>query len=120
MMSRSMLICFICISHFFTTHLFAQDIKSNSSGNIFFPQKRNVDTTIAIVGYPDFAFKNKLFLIDSPLFSAQTEPHIESGVHYTTFFCKMETTLRSHLNIWVKVRAGNDDLYRQITAERYE
>jgi hypothetical protein len=45
-------------------------------------------------------------------------PVIESSVHYTAFFCKMETRLRERFNIWVKIRAGGDDEYRKMTEEK--
>ncbi len=47
-----------------------------------------------------------------------TMPHIIgkplpvlANFHYTAFFCKMELKALNHLGIWVKVHAGDYDIY---------
>jgi hypothetical protein len=42
----------------------------------------------------------------------------DNGVHYTTFFCKMELTMYEHCNMWIKVHAGDYDVYTKDAADR--
>jgi hypothetical protein len=37
-------------------------------------------------------------------------------IKHEAFFCKMEDKVYSKLNIWVTLRAGNDDIYRKLIA----
>ena len=39
-----------------------------------------------------------------------------SPLKHEAFFCKMEDKVYSKLNIWITLRAGNDDLYRKLIA----
>ena len=43
---------------------------------------------------------------------------INKGIHYTALFCRMENKMHKQLNIWVKLRAGNDDDYRKLCGQR--
>jgi hypothetical protein len=47
--------------------------------------------------------RNNIHLVISPL-------------KHEAFFCKMEDKVYSKLNIWVTLRAGNDDIYRKLIA----
>lgn len=37
-------------------------------------------------------------------------------LRHEAFFCKMEDKVYSRLNIWIKLRAGNDEQYRKMIA----
>ena len=39
-----------------------------------------------------------------------------SPLKHEAFFCKMEDKVYSKLNVWITLRAGNDDLYRKLIA----
>lgn len=39
---------------------------------------------------------------------------------HVAFFCKMEDKLYSKLNVWIKFRAGSDDIYRSMIAPAYK
>jgi len=43
---------------------------------------------------------------------------VNKGIHYTALFCRMENKVHKQLNIWVKLRAGNDDDYRKLCGQR--
>ncbi len=43
---------------------------------------------------------------------------INKGIHYTALFCRMENKVHKQLNMWVKLRAGNDDDYRKLCGQR--
>ncbi len=43
---------------------------------------------------------------------------VNKGIHYTALFCRMENKLHKQLNVWVKLRAGNDDDYRKLCGQR--
>ena len=38
------------------------------------------------------------------------------SLKHTAFFCVMEDKVYSKLNIWIKLRAGSDEIYRKIIA----
>lgn len=38
------------------------------------------------------------------------------SIKHTAFFCLMEDKVYSKLNIWVKLRAGSDEIYRKMIA----
>ena len=60
--------------------------------------------------------KRNLFLCynDVPSCNNTITP-INNAVKYEAFFCKLETRLHQHFNIWIKMRAGGDDMYRKMT-----
>ena len=37
-----------------------------------------------------------------------------SLLKHEAFFCKMEDRVHNKLNIWITLRAGNDDIYRKL------
>ncbi len=41
---------------------------------------------------------------------------IISPIKHEAFFCKMEDKVYSKLNVWITLRAGNDDIYRKLIA----
>ncbi len=45
----------------------------------------------------------------------KTLPTISSGsIKDLPFFCAMECKVRQHTNIWIKLRAGDDESYRKM------
>jgi hypothetical protein len=69
--------------------------------------------------------QNKLFFNTSfytnpfPLFlsSVKEKSNIQmviSPIRHEAFFCKMEDKIYGKLNIWITIRAGNDDIYRKL------
>lgn len=62
-----------------------------------------------------YANKPSLFLNNPG--NEKNEIHmIVSPIKHTAFFCKMEDRVYSKLNIWITLRAGNDDIYRKLIA----
>lgn len=43
---------------------------------------------------------------------------VNKGIHYSALFCRMENKVHKQLNMWVKLRAGNDDDYRKLCGQR--
>lgn len=49
------------------------------------------------------------------LFIQPDQPRLNiRPIKHEAFFCKMEDKLHERLNIWVKFRAGNDEIYRKM------
>jgi len=57
---------------------------------------------------------SNLFLTPPSQYSINLK--IKPFIH-EAFFCKMEDKLHARLNVWVKLRAGNDEMYRMMIAE---
>jgi hypothetical protein len=38
------------------------------------------------------------------------------SIKHTAFFCVMEDRVYSKLNVWIKLRAGSDEIYRKMIA----
>ena len=38
------------------------------------------------------------------------------SIKHTAFFCVMEDKVYSKLNVWIKLRAGSDEIYRKMIA----
>ncbi len=79
----------------------------------------------AIVNYKNgiitSSVKKNLFLYyNDVLMYRNTVTPINNAVKYEAFFCKLETRLHQHFNIWIKMRAGGDDMYRKMTEEGLE
>jgi len=73
-----------------------------TSRNDFFPGKSHLQLL------NQHSFRHP---IDEPLI-------IESSIHSIAFFCRMEDKLHERLNIWIKIRTGDDDSYRKMIAIR--
>lgn len=89
----------------------------------------NAQINIPLTNSPVFKV-NKLLLFPNAFFMdnvtkpiAQTAGNaismqpkrIESAsVNELPFFCAMECRIRKHTNIWIKLRAGNDDSYMKM------
>jgi hypothetical protein len=54
---------------------------------------------------------------DFPL-QQQAPKRFDNEVHYTAFFCKMELNMHERCNIWIKVHAGDYDVYSKEGTER--
>jgi hypothetical protein len=39
-----------------------------------------------------------------------------SPLTHVAFFCKMEDKVYNRLNVWIKLRAGSDEIYRKMIA----
>ena len=48
-------------------------------------------------------------------FSLKLQP-----ITHRAFFCRMEDKVYARLNVWVKLRAGNDEIYRNMTGGPFE
>ena len=65
---------------------------------------------------------NKPFTIDQPAFllsSVKEKNDIQmmlSPLTHVAFFCKMEDRVYNKLNVWIKLRAGSDEIYRKMIA----
>lgn len=46
-----------------------------------------------------------------------TTPFISDRIKYTAFFCRFENKVDKKLNLRLKLRAGNDDMYRKINTQ---
>jgi|GEM_PF-2127042 len=78
-----------------------------------------------ILSKPTFltAFSNKFSQINSSksLFPVAGKENnaismVLPSLKHTAFFCVMEDKVYSKLNIWIKLRAGSDEIYRKIIA----
>ena len=101
-------------------HSFAQETKFDFNFKHFITQKPFV---LNFDSKPVSLFASSLNnnLFSMPAFDithGSYTPVIESAVHYTAFFCKMENRFRDKFNVWIKIRAGNDDEYRKLIEER--
>lgn len=56
------------------------------------------------------------FLFNNPV-KENKDIHLKiSPLRHEAFFCRMEDKVHNKLNIWIKLRAGNDELYRKLIA----
>lgn len=57
-----------------------------------------------------------LSIVQMPANNLSMQPkRIEaSAINDLPFFCAMECRIRKHTNIWIKLRAGNDDSYMKM------
>jgi len=63
------------------------------------------------------SFNNKPFLsLYNPVKEKNDIHLVVSPIKHEAFFCKMEDRVYSKLNIWITLRAGNDDIYRKLIA----
>jgi len=68
------------------------------------------------------SFSNKLSLVNSPAFLLSSEKERNNismflpSIKHTAFFCLMEDKVYSKLNVWIKLRAGSDEIYRKMIA----
>ena len=63
------------------------------------------------------SFDNKPFLDFSNTVKEKNDINIIiTPIKHEAFFCKMEDKVYSKLNIWITLRAGNDDIYRKLIA----
>jgi hypothetical protein len=67
------------------------------------------------------SFSNKLSHTNtsSYLFSTEKGSNISMilpSIKHTAFFCVMEDKVYSKLNVWIKLRAGSDEIYRKMIA----
>ncbi len=60
-------------------------------------------------------------LLPNSFLSLKNSVKEKNGIHivitpikHEAFFCKMEDMVYSKLNIWITLRAGNDDIYRKL------
>jgi hypothetical protein len=82
---------------------------------------KNVQSRIdfVTVALPLVPLKTGLFYNKSDSFNQGSFiPFMKTPVHYTAFFCKLENRVYNHFNVWLKFRAGNDELYRKMTDTR--
>jgi hypothetical protein len=68
-----------------------------------------------------YSFNNKLSQANSSSFllSSEKENNISMflpSIKHTAFFCVMEDKVYSKLNVWIKLRAGSDEIYRKMIA----
>lgn len=111
------LVCALTLFNFFT---YAQERKLNfplQDFKIRKPVTLNFDSKQVSLFAP-FINRNLFSPLVFDITRGGCIPVIESSVHYTAFFCKMETRLRERFNVWVKIRAGGDDEYRKMTQEK--
>lgn len=57
---------------------------------------------------------NYLFAANIPI---TTLPIINDQIKYTAFFCRFENKVDKKLNLRLKLRAGNDAMYRKINTQ---
>ena len=68
------------------------------------------------------SFNHRFSSINSSLFLFSTEKEnnnismVLPSLKHTAFFCVMEDKVFSKLNVWVKLRAGSDEIYRKMIA----
>ena len=68
------------------------------------------------------AINTKLFTANQPAFflssvNEQRDIHMMlSPLTHVAFFCKMEDKVYTKLNVWIKLRAGSDEIYRKMIA----
>jgi hypothetical protein len=96
---------------------FAQEIKLDYSPSLFAKQK-NILINNSTITNPLFPFSLKpgfIFRTAPPHTFGNCVPAITNGIHYTAFFCKLENKLHARFNIWIKLRAGDDESYRKMT-----
>jgi len=108
MQRKFLLMLLISFSH---QHLFAQQ-EGWTRNNLF-----KSSTFIKFIAIrPVFQFGGVKVSSFEPL-SLQTFNRLplNSFSQSQPFFCSMENSLHRHLNIWIKIRAGDDDGYRKLT-----
>lgn len=54
---------------------------------------------------------NEFIMYRTPILQKKLPQIYSSSVNDLPFFCAMECKVRQHTNIWIKLRAGNDDSY---------
>lgn len=68
------------------------------------------------------SFNNKLSQANSSAFLVSPKKEDNSismflpSIKHTAFFCVMEDKVYSKLNVWIKLRAGSDEIYRKMIA----
>jgi len=87
---------------FLTLNSFAQEKSTVFSPHFFFEKNKNFDERISPGSY---SLSNDY----NSSGSGNNVLSIESSVHYSAFFCRMENTLRKQFGIWVRVRAGEGE-----------
>ena len=68
------------------------------------------------------SFSNKFSQVNSSVFLSSYEKESNNismflpSIKHTAFFCIMEDRVYSKLNVWIKLRAGSDEIYRAMIA----
>jgi hypothetical protein len=68
------------------------------------------------------SFSNKFFSANSSAFLVSPEKKNNTisvflpSIKHTAFFCVMEDKVYGKLNVWIKLRAGSDEIYRKMIA----
>jgi hypothetical protein len=68
------------------------------------------------------SFSNTLFITNLSPFLASHEKENSNisiflpSIKHTAFFCVMEDKVYGKLNVWIKLRAGSDEIYRKMIA----
>ncbi len=76
------------------------------------------------VNYTSMATQQKSYYFNNTDFHLKKSEQINGlnsvnkGIHYTALFCRMENKVHKQLNVWVKLRAGNDEDYRKLCGQR--
>ncbi len=98
---------FFLISVFIISPAFAQALKLNCTQMINTEKNLNKSNSL----------DNAYLFTQQNLLSCNSLSSVDKGVHYTALFCRLENTLHKQLNVWVKLRAGNDDEYRKFCGQ---
>jgi hypothetical protein len=70
--------------------------------------------------YTDYSYTSNNFISKGICFSQQQviKP-FDHNVEYPAFFCKMELNMREHCNVWIKLHAGDYDIYNRSTRSSF-
>ncbi len=53
-------------------------------------------------------------MFNHPTLQEQLKPISPASINDLPFFCAMECKVRKHTNIWIKLRAGDDESYMKL------
>ena len=55
-----------------------------------------------------------MMMSNHPTLQEQPKPISSASINDLPFFCAMECKVRKHTNIWIKLRAGDDESYMKL------
>lgn len=85
--------------------------------------KKNTSAPFSLEGFPvnnssiNYSSHSNVSYLPATITPITTLPIISDEIKYIAFFCKFENKVDKKLNLRLKLRAGNDDMYRKINTQ---
>lgn len=85
--------------------------------------KKNTSAPFSLEGFPvnnssiNYNSHSNVSYLPAMITPMTTPPFISDQIKYTAFFCRFENKVDKKLNLRLKLRAGNDDMYRKINTQ---